>query len=373
MRALGAIALATAIWLPSLHFFHRGAPPHELARGIAAAELRLWTDPALRAREIRRMRASNAEWDFMARSFLAWALANRALAEPATRRRALAAIDAIVDETLRLERERGQTHFLLPYGRARPFVDGARSQFVDGEIALMIALRRLVEERRDWAPLLTERVDAMAARMLRGPVLSAESYPDECWTFCNTVALAAIRAADVLDGSDHAELLASWVRTAKRRLVHRPSGLLVSSYSRAGRALDGPEGSSIWLAAHMLDVVDPAFARDQYRRAKREIAHHALGFAWAGEWPRSWHGHDDVDSGPTWPLLDLSASSSGFALLGATAFRDAAYRDGLLSSLDLGGFPMRDGEAVRFAASNAVGDAVALYALSAGPAWRRLR
>ncbi|MBI2893872.1 MAG: hypothetical protein HYY06_09995, partial [Deltaproteobacteria bacterium] len=57
-------------------------------------------------------------------------------------------IDRIIDETLRLEREQGQTYFLMPYANARPWVARpARSIFVDGEIAIMIGARRLVRER----------------------------------------------------------------------------------------------------------------------------------------------------------------------------------------------------------------------------------
>ena len=59
----------------------------------------------------------------------------------------------------------------------------------------------------------------MVASMQESPVLSGESYPDECWMFCNSVALAAIRMADVLDGTDHSELLRRWVEMAKRKLT----------------------------------------------------------------------------------------------------------------------------------------------------------
>ncbi|NIQ37910.1 MAG: hypothetical protein GTN81_04885 [Proteobacteria bacterium] len=69
----------------------------------------------------------------------------------------------------------------------------------------MLAARRILEEKHSYRPLLTERVDVMVSRMAKNPVLSAESYPDESWVFCNTVALAAVRMADYLDGSDHSD------------------------------------------------------------------------------------------------------------------------------------------------------------------------
>jgi hypothetical protein len=156
-------------------------------------------------------------------------------------------------------------------------------------------------------------------------------------------------------------------------LVDPATGLLVSSYTRDGRVLDGPEGSSIWMSAHNLLLVDEAFARDQYARARRELGVEALGYAWAREWPRSSSARPDVDSGPIVPLLDASAGSSGLAILGASAFGDDSFLEGLLASLELAGYPDRRGGELRYRASNRVGDAVVLYALSFGPLWDRVR
>jgi len=205
--------------------------------------------------------------------------------------------------------------------------------------------------------------------MRRSPSLSGESYPNECWTFCNTTALAALTMLDRVDGSDHGELARAWVAHARAHLVDPATGILVSSYTYDGHVLDSAEGSSIWMSAHNLLVVDEAFARDQYARARRELGGGLFGYAWAREWPRGAAGRPDIDSGPIVPLLDASAGSSGLALLGASAFGDEDYLGGLLASLELAGF--RDGG--RYLASNAVGDAVLLYALSNGPLWAYLR
>jgi hypothetical protein len=380
-RGLASIALAATVWLPLLHLFFLppkedvapgpGVPP--MARRLAARHLALWTDPALREREVARMRAGNAEWDFMGRTFLVAGLAELALRDPSIRPECLAVMDRIIDETLRIEREEGMLYFLMDYAQARPFIlQPPRSQFLDGEIALMLALRRLVEERESWRAPLRERVGLMVERMERSPVLSAESYPDECWTFCNAIALAAIRAHDVLDGADHSAFLRRWVDTAKSRLIHPETGLLVSSYTLDGRAMDGPEGSSIWMVAHCLRVVDASFAADQYARAKRELARGVLGFGWAREWPPSWQGSMDVDSGPVIPVLEVSAGSSGLAFVGAASFGDANYLRDLWATLNFAAFPSNNGRELRHHASNQVGDAVLLYASLIGPVWDRI-
>jgi hypothetical protein len=367
LTQLAALFVATVVWVPLLHFFF-DEPPDE--RALRSAQLALWEDPERRAETIDRMRGANAEWDFMGRTFLVLSLADRAIAEPENEARYLAVIDRVVEETLRLEEERGQTHFLMGYVHNGPFVDASgRSVFVDGEIAMMLAARQRVREDERWRAPLADRIALISAQMERGPAMSAESYPDECWTFCNTLALAAIRTSDSVTGDDHSALLRGWVEHARANLVDERTGLLVSSYTHGGRHLDGPEGSSIFLVAHALRVIDPAFAEDQYERARRELGASFVGFGWAREWPASWEGPSDIDSGPIVPVVGASAGASGMALLGAASFGDEEYLDRLHRSLALAAFPVHGEGELRYAASNQVGDAVLLYALSEGALW----
>jgi hypothetical protein len=316
------------------------------------------------------MRRSNAEWDFMARTYLVMALANIGLRDAAYRPRCLDAMDRIIAETLRLEKQHGKFYFLMDYARNGSFVrSGDRSLFQDGEIAMMLAARRYLEERDDYRQPLAERVTAMAGYMEKSPVLCGESYPNECWMFCNTVALAVMRMADGLDHTDHSDLIRRWIAEARRKLTDPATGMLISSFSADGDAYDGPEGSSIWMVAHCLQVVDPAFAADQYNRARAALGQSILGFGYAREWPASWQGEMDVDSGPVIPVLQISAGSSGLAILGAASFGDTDFLQRLLTSLEYGGFPVRRGGKLRYCAANTVGDAVVLYALVQGPLW----
>jgi hypothetical protein len=200
------LGIAAGLWLPCIHFFYQpdisayrsrsGIPVK--ARMLAAVHLKIWTDPQLRAAELNKMQQRNPEWDFMSRTYFVLALANMAIMDRSYARQACEIMDFIIDNTLQLEQEKGTGHFLLAYGQSGAWVmQPARSQFLDGEIALMLAARRFVAEKADYKPLLAERVKIMLARMRQSPVLCAESYPDECWIFCNTVSLAAIKMADV--------------------------------------------------------------------------------------------------------------------------------------------------------------------------------
>jgi hypothetical protein len=377
-----SLAVATALWLPCVHFvfasrqssFHSETGISPKAQQMAARHLQLWTDPALKKYELERMRGSNAEWDFMGRSFLVWSLAEMSLRDPSLKKSYLPVIDQIIEETIRLEREHGIYIFLMGYAKARPFIaQPARSLFIDGEIAMMLAVRRIVEERADYRPLLEERVQFIVERMSKNPAMAAESYPDECWTFDHTVALGAIKMADHLDGTDHSEFFRNWISVAKKKLVHPETGLLVSSFSTDGSQLDGPEGSSIWLSAHCLRLVDEDFARDQYDRARKELGREVMGFAYSREWPVSWKGPMDIDSGMVIPGLGISAGGSGLAFVGASSFKDLNFLTHLHATLDFAAFPSKKEGRLKYCASNQVGDAVMLYACTLGPIWDRVK
>jgi hypothetical protein len=382
LAALAWLMVAAAIWLPCVHllfarpvsvfYVKEGLSPK--ARALAARHMQLWTDPPLRQQELDRMRVSNAEWDFMGRSYLVWALANMGLRQPSSKPACLQTMDRIIGETLQLEQQKGISFFLMPYAKARPYVvQPARSLFLDGEIALMLASRCILQDKPEYDSLLTGRVNLIVAGLRHSPHLALESYPDECWTFDHVVALAAIRVADYLDGRDHTDLMRDWVAMARNKLVHPASGLLVSSFTTDGSPVIGPEGSSLWMVAHCLQLVDPAFARDQYERTRRELGGSTLGFSYAREWPQSWRGPADIDSGPIIPFLHISAGSSGMAFIGASAFGDEPFLAALNATIDFAGFPEWKNGALKYCASNQVGDAALLYAATLGPIWEKVK
>ena len=346
------------------------------ARMLAERHLAIWRDPVLRARELDSMQKLNPEWDFMSRTYFVLALANMALRDRAYEDLACEIIDAILENTLRIEKEKGPTYFLLGYAKDRPWVmRPARSQFIDGEIAIMMAARRFIREELRYQQPLQELARIMIERMEKSAVLSAESYPNQCWLFCNTVSLAAIRMMDVLDGSDHSAFLSKWISTAKAKLTDRPTGMLISSYAVDGTpdpSGECPEGSTIFMSAHMLEIIDPEFAQDQYRRAAKDLSQTFLGFGYAREWAPLCQGARDVDSGPIVPFLDASAGASGLAVLGSAVFDDEAYLNRLLRSLEFAAFPHQENDQLVYRASNPVGDAVLLYGLVEGPLWRRV-
>ena len=371
MRTLTCLGVASLIWILVLGQWYRPDPSAVLdhsqvsdqAQALAKRQVTLFarTDPSVQLQTL------NPEWELMTRAFIAWSFANLAMRDPRRKAELLPLIDRIIADTEADEAKGGAPAFLLGYGTKMK-----TSLFVDSEIALMLGLRRMVEEREDYKAPMQARLAAMTARMSSTALLSDPSYPNDCWTFDHSVALAAMKVGDQLDGTDHSQLTRAWLQVAKKRLLDPKTGMLVSDYHLDGSFRDGPEGSSIWLSATMLSVVDPPFARQQYELAKKHLAHSIARFGLAREWPRGVSGRTDIDSGIQLPVLEASPSSSGFALVAAATFSDRELLTRLLASLDYAGFPQHDPNGLSYAAGNEMGDAVLLYALTEGPAWDRL-
>lgn len=379
-RTVVCLALAATLWLASLQFCFR-ITPDEVAAPLQERLLADWEAPRRTgAEEEAQLDRANPEWVLMSRMFTVLTFANLAAAHPSERARYVAAMERIVRTTI-AELDGGGTYrFLLPYAKRAPFVNNAeRSLFVDGEVALMLAALELVdtdsdgEVSRAHAAAADVWVRRVQAQIERGPALLGESYPDEAWMFCNAVALAAIRLHDLAQGNGdaHAELFTRWVAHARAHLVDPATGILVSRLHYDGATMEGAEGSTIWLVADMLLLVDEGFAREQYTLARKALGRSFLGFAWSREWPASRPSSDDIDSGPTIPIVGANAGASGLAIVGAKAFGDEAFLVGLLTSLQFAGFPIGDGS--RYAAGNLLADSVIAYGTSTGPLWTLAR
>ncbi len=358
---------AASIFRPSLPQPEGPVPAHVLA----LAEARVWPWEGGDRAEIELAHAQSAEWDLMARLFLCFSLGDLVLRESDQRERWLRVWDTVLTDTIRKVSEEGENTFLLPYVNRAPFqIQPQLSLFVSGELALMLGLRRLFDGSDKWAGEHRRRIGQIAARLEQGPLLCAESYPDECWMFCNSVAVAALKVADRVDGTNHADFVGRWVKVVQDKLTDPETGLLIGSFTLDGRRIDGVEGSSLWMTTHQLRLVDPEFAKAQYEGARAALGRSLLGFGYALEWPESQKGREDIDSGPVVPGLEASTSSSGLAILAAASFSDERWLGELLAALEFAAIPEETEGRRRYKASNLMGDSVLLAGLTCGPLWR---
>ena len=286
-------------------------------------------------------------------------------------RRLRAEIDTILRDTITYDDPR---HWLLPYADASPWRGDGHSLFVDGELLVMLAARRLVrDDAPEWQAETSRRADAVVANLGSAtPLPLAESYPNEGWTFCHTMALVGLRMHEVLDGADHDAPRDAWVTYAREHLVDADSGLLISEFTLDGAPQDGPEGSSLWFTTVALRLIDPPLADAQYAGAKQALGGTLLGWGYAREWPAGQRSVTDVDSGPIVPVIDASASSSGFAIVASRAAGDAEWNRQLVRALGAADAVMRVDPALAAAADNAVGGAVIAWGLGFGPLWAKV-
>lgn len=375
-RRLAAILAALGLGLLSLRVALPCFAPDEDAR--LEGLLEDWEEGSP-GPDVLAMRAINPEYDFMSRTFLVLALADRALLARQAHNSALveahiARIDAIVDDTLATEHARGQAHWLMPYWRPEATRGTGRSVYVDGEVLVMVTARRLLrDDRPDLRVETARRSELVRANLGSGsPLFIAESYANEGWTFCHAMALLGLRAESVLDGVDHSRVIED-VTAALSGPLSDDTGLVVSSFDMAGRALDGPEGSSIWFTTAAMSVVAPELSQRWYGLAKNALGRSILGLGYTREWPEGADAGVDVDSGPIVPVIEASASSSAFAIAAARVHGDDRYSRQLDDALGAAEALIRlTGPEVGAQLSNPVGDAVIVWATSVGPLFELL-
>jgi hypothetical protein len=335
-------------------------------RGQLEHFYRIWEDPALRNAAQQDMRRQNPEWDMISRTFLGYSLANVAIQYPAERARAMQCLDRIIDDTAKVP----WMDFLLDYGHGEPFLRNPPSSvMVDGEVSLLIGLRRLVEDPPDYPyrTLHTQLVERCIASMKDGPVLCGECYPDECWLWCNPLALASARVMDVLEGTDHSAFFREWEKVCREKIVDRKTGLIPSAIRLDGGVIHPPEGSTIWIGAYCLIPVCPGFAREQYDLMRRKMSGRLFFLAYGREWPKGEQGSWDIDSGFT--PFGMGPASTGFALVASKEFNDRDFFGRLLTFLNIVGVPSCTGGRMRYLSSNHVGDTTFLLAKTTGAAW----
>lgn len=362
-------ALAPIIHMPRADDYFGPKMPRDVAEHLEYYYW-IWGDTNRAAAAQAEMRSQNPEWDLISRTFLGYSLANVAMKYPDHKMRAMECLDKVIDDTAQVPWRR----FLLPYGSERPFLrEPASSIMVDGEIGLMIGLRRLIQDEPGyrWKALHRQLVKQCIDAIEAGPALCGESYPDECWLWCNPVALVSIKVWDLLEGEDHSDLFRRWEEMARTKLVDRNTGLFNSAVTLPGDVIYEPEGSTIWIGASCLMPVLPQLAEEQYKLMKKQLSGRLLFMAYGREWPRGKSGSWDIDSGFT--PLGMGPASTGFALVASKEMGDKDFFARLLALVNIVGVPQTEHGRRRYLSSNLVGDATFLFAKTTGPAWAEIR
>ncbi len=178
-----------------------------------------------------------------------------------------------------------------------------------------------------------------------------EGYPQQYWPCDSVVAASALaRAALLLDRPGWLATVRGW-RTTVSTAADPSTGLLPHRVDGAGRALDGPRGSSqsiiqaFWPT--LSQAVDGAVDRAGWDRFREQFVVREAGLVGVREFPRAIDGAGDVDSGPL--IFGVSASASVVTLAAARQGGDADLAVALDREAELLGLPLGWGGERRYA------------------------
>jgi hypothetical protein len=162
--------------------------------------------------------------------------------------------------------------------------------------------------------LLRDQVESLAAELDASPHGVLDDYPGECYPGDVLTAIAMIRRADAVLGTDHSEFVRRAVRGFQNRLLDRRGLVPYAAAALTGEPLGPSRGCGNSYVSLFAPEIWPEQARDWYERYTRffwQEVWTAVGFR---EFPRDMNGYDwlfDVDAGPVLKGYGFAACAFG--------------------------------------------------------------
>ena len=216
--------------------------------------------------------------------------------------------------------------------------------------------------------LTTPEADALASSCRRLELAFTrttdflDSYPSAAWPADNVVGAAALAGCGTLLDSTYTPTAREWLARARER-EDPETGLLPHS-----AASSQARGSSAALMIPFLAEIDSAYAHLQYERFIATLETDMLGLLPAvREYPRSFEGTGDIDSGPI--VLGAGAPASVVGIAAARSVGDLETAQALRASAERLGLAFTWDERRRYLFGQMpVGDAFLAWASSVPPA-----
>lgn len=340
-----------------------------LSLGACRAEFR-WLDEHWRRLDLRAApvhtdgwttNIAQAEWPVMGLSYHAYTAANLAKADPTSRDDYLDAMRMVLG-ALQSPRIAGfmRPHFGETFGSdsAQPAV------FLHGHY-LNVALRYRSASGDTQFDLQIHRVARILAHgFAQNDQAILPSYPDMWWLTDNFPALSALVAYDHAFDRQLAKPLAEkHLASVKQYYLDAATGMFSTYvFPKERRSLQGPRGISQMYGLHFLRDFAPEFAGEQYALSRRHLFTSVLGIPGVREFPEAVPVRPDVDSGPLFFGMGLSAS--GFAVAASATMGDRELAANLALAAGVVGLPIFSEGRLTYALMPAVGQEVILYGKS---------
>ncbi len=195
------------------------------------------------------------------------------------------------------------------------------------------------------------------------------AYPNKAWPVDSVVAIASLCMHDSLLPNRFQPIVDRWKAEAKT-LLDPNTGLMPHRVDAvSGKLVEPSRGSSQSLITRFLIEIDPEWGVDQYGQFRKQFATTVLGIPGIREYPVGQTGTGDVDSGPLFMGVSLSAST--VAVGSARMYGDNELADAMLDVGEAFAFPFVSGDAKRYAFGQLpVADAFLAWSKSSTP-WTR--
>ncbi|MEO0557993.1 MAG: hypothetical protein AAF170_07400 [Bacteroidota bacterium] len=228
---------------------------------------------------------------------------------------------------------------------------------------LRLGIARLAQDEftASEADALASSCHRLDLAFLRAPAF-LDSYPGAAWPADNVVGAAALAGCGALLDSTYTQTAQEWLVRA-REAEDPETGLLPhAAHSPQAR------GSSAALMIPFLAEIDSAYARVQYERFLATFETQMLGVLPAvREYPRSFDGEGDIDSGPI--VLGAGAPASVVGIAAARSVGDTETATALRASAERLGLAFTWGGQRRYLFGTLpVGDGFLAWASSVSPA-----
>ena len=212
-------------------------------------------------------------------------------------------------------------------------------------ISGLTSYQKLLGDSR-YEDLLRNQAESLAKELDASPYGLLDDYPGQCYPVDILPAIAAIRRADAVLGTDHTEFAARAIRGFQDTRLDKDTGLpAYIADSRTGRASDSARGVGLSFMLIWAPELWPETARDWYARYERQFWQQGRWLAGFREYSRDIDVgkfvFSDVDAGPI--LYGYGAGACAFGVGAARAMGRFDHAYALGAEAIVGSWPLPNG------------------------------
>lgn len=242
-------------------------------------------------------------------------------------------------------------------------------------ISGLTSYQKLLGDRK-YEDLLRSQVESLANELDASPYGLLDDYPGQCYPVDVLPAIAAIRRADAVLGTDHSEFAARAIRGFEGTCLDEHTGL--SAYivdSKTGQAKDNARGVGLSFMLIWAPELWPETAQEWYAKYEEHFWQRGRWFAGFREYPKGIDAgrfaFNDVDAGPVIDGYGVAACAFGIGAARIMARPDHLYP--LATQAIVASWPLPDGTLLgprilsNFSDAPYLGEAAMLFALTRKP------